>query len=55
MDHLGAMLNRDLDNLVTGEIGSDWGILSALANDVCLIGLCGHLSASCRANPIGGG
>lgn len=54
MDHLGAMLNRNLDNLITGEIGSDRGILPALANDVCLIGLCGHLSATSRANPIMG-
>lgn len=44
MDHLCAMLDGDLDNLIGGEISSNWGVLSTLANDVCLIGLCSHVS-----------
>lgn len=34
------MFDRDLDDLVSGEIGSDRGILPALANDVGFVGLC---------------
>lgn len=44
MDHLSAMLNGDLDDFVGGEISSHWSVLSALANDVCLIGLCLQVS-----------
>lgn len=44
MDHLGAMLDGDLDDFVGGEISSNWSILSTLANDVCLVGLCLHVS-----------
>lgn len=39
MDHLGAMLQCDLDNLVASEISADRGVLAALANDVGLVGL----------------
>lgn len=41
MDHLGAMLDGNLDNLVAGEVSSNRSVLPALANDVCLVGLCG--------------
>lgn len=40
VDHLGAMLECDLDNLVAREISANRGVLSALANDVGLVGLC---------------
>lgn len=40
VDHLGAMLQCDLDNLVAREISANRGVLPALANDVGLIGLC---------------
>lgn len=40
VDHLGAMLKCDLDNLVAREISANRGVLPALANDVGLIGLC---------------
>ena len=44
VDHLNAMLDGNLDNLVTGKIGSDGGVLAALANDVSLVGLCESVS-----------
>lgn len=34
------MLECDLDNLVAREISANRGVLSALANDVGLVGLC---------------
>lgn len=40
MDHLGAMLECDLDNLVAREISANRGVLPTLANDVGLVGLC---------------
>lgn len=40
VDHLGAMLKCDLDNLIAREISANRGVLPALANDVGLIGLC---------------
>lgn len=43
MDHLGAVLDGNLDDLIAGEIGANRGVLPALANDVCLIGLCSPL------------
>lgn len=46
VNHLRAMLNGDLDNLVAGEVGSDRSVLSALADDICLVGLCGGRLAS---------
>ena len=39
MDHLGAMLQGNLDDLVASEISSNWSILSALTNDVGFVGL----------------
>lgn len=33
------MLNSNLDDLVTSEIGTDGGVLATLANDIRLIGL----------------
>lgn len=40
VDHLNTVLEGDLDNLITGQVGADGGILSTLANDVGFIGLC---------------
>ena len=40
MDHLGAMLDGNLDDLVAGKICANRCVLAALANDVCLVGLC---------------
>lgn len=45
MDHLHTVLNGDLDDLVTRKISTNGGVLSALANDVRLIGLYSILSA----------
>jgi len=39
MDHVGAMFKGNLDDLITSEISSHWGVLATLANDICLIGL----------------
>lgn len=46
MDHVGAMLQSDLDDLIAGKVGANRGILAALANDVGLIGLCKLVSES---------
>ena len=48
MDHLGAVFDGNLDDLVAGEISSNRGVLAALANDVCLIGLCNFRQLSTR-------
>ena len=40
VDHLSTMLDGDLDDFVAGEISSDGGILTTLANDVGFVGLC---------------
>ena len=40
MDHLGSMLQRNLNDFVTGQICTNRGVLAAFSNDVCLIGLC---------------
>jgi hypothetical protein len=40
VDHLGAMFNSNLDDLVTSQISTDWGVLAALSNDICLVSLC---------------
>lgn len=40
VNHLGTMLQSDLDDLVAGQISTDWGVLPALANDVGFVGLC---------------
>ena len=34
-----AVLDSDLNNLITSEIGANRGVLSTLANDVGFIGL----------------
>lgn len=46
VDHLGAMLNRNLDDLVSGEVGSNRRILSAFSDNICLVGLCSPLVSS---------
>lgn len=40
MDHLRAMLQSDLDNLVSSQISTYRGVLAPFANDVGFIGLC---------------
>lgn len=40
MDHLYTVLDGNFDDLVAGQVGADRGILSTLANDVGLVGLC---------------
>lgn len=40
VNHLGAVLQGDFDDLVARQISPDRGVLAALANDVGLIGLC---------------
>ncbi len=45
MDHLSAMLDGNLDDLVASKIGTDRCVLPALANDVRLVGLCSPSSA----------
>lgn len=54
MDHLGAMLQGDLDDLVASEISSNRSILPALANDVGLISLC-NTCVSAAQTPFSGG
>lgn len=39
MDHVDIVLNSDFDDLVAGEVCTDWSVLSSLSNDVCLVGL----------------
>ena len=45
VDHLGTVLNANLDNLITREIGSNGGVLTTLSNDVGFVGLCNRESA----------
>ena len=45
VNHLNAMLDGNLDNLVAGKISSHGGVLAALANDVGLVGLCEIVSS----------
>ena len=40
VDHLGSVLNGNLDDLVAGEISTNGGVLASLANDVGFVGLC---------------
>jgi hypothetical protein len=40
MDHLCAVLDSNLDDLVAGEVCTDGGVLAPLANNVSLVGLC---------------
>jgi hypothetical protein len=44
VDHLRAVLNGNLDDLITSQIGADRGVLPALADDVRLVGLCSLVS-----------
>jgi hypothetical protein len=39
VDHLHAVFDRNLDNLITSQVCADRGVLSTLANDVGFIGL----------------
>ena len=39
MDHVGAMLEGNANDLIASEIGPNGSILSTLADDVGLIGL----------------
>ena len=39
MDHVDAVLNGNLDNLITSQVCADWRILATLANDISFIGL----------------
>jgi hypothetical protein len=48
VNHLCAVLNRNLDDFVSGKVGADWRVLSSLANDVRLVSLCDHLSVEIR-------
>jgi len=40
MDHLDAMLQCNLDDFVSRQVGSNRCILSPLANNIGFIGLC---------------
>lgn len=40
MDHLGTMLNSNLDDFVTGKIGADRSVLPTLSDHICFVGLC---------------
>lgn len=40
MNHVDAVLDGDLDNLVDSKVRLDWCILSALSNGIGLVGLC---------------
>lgn len=48
VDHLHAVVDGNFDDLVASQISADRGILAALANDVCLIGLCSNISFRLR-------
>lgn len=50
MDHLSAVLQGNLDNLVASQIRTDRRVLAALANDVRLIGLCTTMYISSWTN-----
>jgi hypothetical protein len=38
MDHIDIVLESNLDNLVTGKVGTNWSVLSAFADNVGLVG-----------------
>ena len=40
VNHLGTVLNGNLDDLVAGQVSADRSILPSFANDVCFVGLC---------------
>ncbi len=42
--HVDAMLLGDLDDLISGQVCSDGGVLSSLANHVGFIGFYGNTS-----------
>lgn len=44
MDHLNTMLQSNFDDLVTGQVGTDRGILTPFTNDVGFVGLCMQVS-----------
>lgn len=46
MDHLSAMLDRDLDDLVASEVSPDRRVLAALPNDIGFVGLCNTIAMS---------
>lgn len=52
VDHLGAMVDGNLNDLVGGEISTNGGVLSTLANDVRLIGLCVPSISNCNCDCI---
>lgn len=39
VNHLCAVLDSNLDNLITSEIGSDWGVLASFSNDIGFVSL----------------
>lgn len=39
MDHVDIVLEGDFDNLVAGEVGADWSVLSSFADNVGFVGL----------------
>jgi hypothetical protein len=39
MDHIYVMLESDLDDFISSQVRSNWGILTSLANDIGLVGL----------------
>lgn len=55
MDHLRAVLDGNLDNLIASEIRSDRGILTTLSNDVGFVGLYSAPAVSVIAIKNGGG
>jgi hypothetical protein len=40
MDHVDIVLQCDLDDFVSGQVGSDRSVLAALSNDIGLIRFC---------------
>jgi len=46
MDHLSAVLNGNLDDLVASKVGANRSVLATLADDIGLIGLCAQISVS---------
>lgn len=61
VDHVGTMLDGNANDLITSKIGPNGGILTTLADDVGLIGLCENsqsteaLAASSRTGVRGEG
>ena len=40
VNHLGTVLNSNLDDLVAGQVSADRSVLPTFANDICFVGLC---------------